>query len=132
MEKRDLITRLKEVIREEVQLAINENEYKYGGILDPKDFDPVDPEVHVVGFGTMTRSALRSEIVKRLGSIYATAKDAAAGKSNSYDKYNALSTDLGPTGIINQLIKAEVEIANQLENMRSQGGRRPIPIPKQY
>jgi len=31
-----------------------------------------------------------------------------------------------------QLIKAEVEIAEQLEALRTQGGRRTTPIPKQF
>lgn len=132
MEKRDLVHRLKAVIKEEVRMALNETEYKYGGLLDPKDFDPVDPEVHIVGYGTMSRSALRDEIARRLGGLYKTARNAAAGGEQSYDKYNALAGDLESGGVLNQLINAEIEIANQLENMRSQGGRRPIPIPKQY
>jgi hypothetical protein len=124
--------RLKTVIKEEVHMALNETEYKYGGLLDPKDFDPIDPEVHVVGYGTMTRSALRDEIARRLGGLFKTAKNAAGGGEQSYDKYNALASDLKNGGVLNQLVSAEIEIANQLENMRSQGGRRPIPIPKQY
>jgi hypothetical protein len=60
-----------------------------------------------------------------------TAKDAATGGSNSYDKFKSLEGVLEPNGVLQQQIKAEREISDQLEQLRSKGGRRAIPIPKQ-
>ena len=56
MKKQDLRNRLKQLIKEEVGSVIAERSYRYGGLLDPDKFDPVDPEIHIVGFGTMARS----------------------------------------------------------------------------
>ena len=60
-----------------------------------------------------------------------TAKDAATGGSNSYDKFKSLEGVLEDKGVLMQQIKAEQEIANELEQLRTKGGRRAIPIPKQ-
>ena len=87
MNKQDLRNKLKTIIVKEVTSVLAERSYKYGGLLDPDTFDPVDPEIHIVGFGTMARSSLRQEIVTRLEGAYKTAKDAAAGGPNSYDKF---------------------------------------------
>ena len=59
MKKSDLKNKLKSIVKEDVSSLLAERDYKYGGLLDPEDFDPVDPEVHIIGFGSMTRSALR-------------------------------------------------------------------------
>ena len=131
MKKSDLKNKLKSIVKEEVSSLLAERDYKYGGLLDPDDFDPVDPEVHVIGFGTMARSALRQDIVRRLQGALKTAKDAATGGSNSYDKFKSLEGVLEPNGVLQQQIKAEREISDQLEQLRSKGGRRAIPIPKQ-
>tara|TARA_R110002012_G_scaffold257840_1_gene438132 strand:+ start:886 stop:1284 length:399 start_codon:yes stop_codon:yes gene_type:complete len=131
MNKTDLRDKLKNIVKEEVSSMLSERDYKYGGLLDPENFDPVDPEVHIIGFGTMTRSALRQEIVRRMTGATKTAKDAATGGSNSYDKFKSLEGILEPNGVLLQQIKAEREISQQLEQLRSQGGRRAIPIPKQ-
>ena len=128
--KDDLKNKIKEIIKEEVTSIVNENQYEYGGLLDPEDFDPNDPELHVTGFGTMTRSALRNEITKRIAGLYRSAKD-AAGSQDAVDKYRALQGDLESRGVLMQLINAELEVAEQLEAMRTKGGRRAIPIPKQ-
>ena len=90
MNKTDLRNKLRELIVEEVNSVLTERSYKYGGLLDPDKFDPIDPEIHIVGFGTMTRSSLRQEIVSRLEGALKTAKDAAAGGPNSYDKFTNL------------------------------------------
>ena len=121
----------KTIIVEEVNSILAERSYKYGGLLDPEKFDPIDPEIHIVGFGTMARSSLRQEIVTRLEGAYKTAKDAAAGGPNSYDKFKSLEGVLEDKGVLMQQIKAEAEIANELEQLRIKGGRRAIPIPKQ-
>ena len=131
MKKSDLKNKLKSIVKEEVSSLLAERDYKYGGLLDPDDFDPVDPEVHVIGFGTMARSALRQDIVRRLQGALKTAKDAATGGNNSYDKFKSLEGVLEPNGVLQQQLKAEREISEQLEKLRSQGGRRAIPIPKQ-
>tara|TARA_R100001163_G_C4933198_1_gene108249 strand:+ start:79 stop:477 length:399 start_codon:yes stop_codon:yes gene_type:complete len=131
MKKQDLKNRLKHLIIQEVKDVIAERSYQYGGLLDKENFDPVDPEVHIVGFGTMARSALRKEIVTRLEGALNTAKSAAAGSDTSYDSYKSLEGVLEDKGVLMQQIKAEQEIANELEQLRTKGGRRSIPIPKQ-
>jgi hypothetical protein len=131
MKKQDLKNKLKGIIIQEVKSVLAERSYQFGGLLDPEKFDPVDPEVHIVGFGTMARSALRKEIVTRLEGALNTAKSAAAGSDTSYDSYKSLEGVLEDKGVLMQQIKAEQEIANELEGLRTKGGRRAIPIPKQ-
>ena len=132
MDKQDLLNRIKGLVKEEVSSLLSERNYQYGGLLDPDNFDPVDPEIHIVGFGTMARSSLRREIATRLEGALKTAKDASAGGPNSYDKYKSLEGVLEDKGVLMQQIKAEVEITNQLEQLRIKGGRSAIPIPKQF
>jgi len=132
MNKQDLANRIKGLVKEEVASVLSERNYKYGGILDPENFDPVDPEVHIIGFGTMTRSALRTEIATRIEGALKTAQDAAAGGENSFDKYKSLEGVLTEKGVLMNQIKAEVEISQQLEGLRTKGGRRSQPIPKQF
>ena len=131
MKKQDLKNKLKGIIIQEVKNVLAERSYRYGGLLDPEKFDPVDPEVHIIGFGTMARSALRKEIVTRLEGALNTAKSAAAGSDTSYDSYKSLEGVLEDKGVLMQQIKAEQEIAEELEQLRTKGGRRAIPIPKQ-
>ena len=131
MKNKDLKYKLKQIIHEEVRTVISEREYKYGGLLDPENFDPVDPEVHISGYGTMSRSALRREIVRRLEGSLRSAKSAAVGRSGSFEMYKNLSGDLEPNNTLSLLINAEIEVANQLEELRTKGGRRAEPIPKQ-
>ena len=132
MNKSDLKNKLKTIVKEEVTSLLSERDYKYGGLLDPTNFDPVDPEVHIIGFGSMTRSALRQEIVRRLQGALKTAKDAATGGSNSYDKFKSLEGVFEDKGVLMLQIKAEIEIAEELEKLRKKGGRRAQPIPKQF
>jgi len=101
-----------------------------GGLLNPKDFDPVDPEVHITGYGTMTRSALREEIARRLEMLTKSAKEAAAAET-SYANYESMLPLLTEKGMIASLIRAELAVADELESIRTQGGRRTTPIPKQ-
>jgi hypothetical protein len=129
--KNDLVNRLRAIIKEELSAVVAENTYTYGGLLDPKEFDPIDPEVHVTGFGTMVRSELRDEIKKRIMSLYKTAEDAAADEAKSYNKYKALRSELSDKAMLQQLINAELEISDQLESLRTKGGRRTVAIPKQ-
>ena len=132
MKKLDLKNKLKTIVKEEVSSLLAERDYRYGGLLDPENFDPVDPEVHIIGFGSMNRSALRQEIVRRLQGALQTAKDAATGGSNSYDKFKSLEGVFEDKGVLMLQIKAEQEIADQLESLRTKGGRRAQPIPKQF
>ena len=132
MNKSDLHNRLKSLIKEEVESSITERSYVHGGLLDPDNFDPVDPEVHIKGFGTMTRSSLRTEIATRIEGAMKTAKDASLGGSNSFEKYKSLEGVFEDKGVLMIQIKAEIEISNQLEGLRTKGGRRAQPIPKQF
>ena len=128
----DLKNKIYTIIKEEVKSVLSERSYRYGGLLDPDKFDPVDPEIHIRGFGTMSRSSLRTEIATRLEGALKTAKDASAGGPNSYDKYKSLEGVLEDKGVLMLQIKAEQEIAEQLESLRKKGGRRAQPIPKQF
>ena len=132
MNKRDLANRIKGLVKEEVDSVLSERSYVHGGILDPENFDPVDPEVHIVGFGAMSRSSLRTEIATRREGALKTAKDAAAGGSNSFDKYKSLAGVFEDKAVLMLQINAEIEIANQLESLRTKGGRRAQPIPQQF
>ena len=93
--------------------------------------DPNDPEIYIKGFGTYTRSALRLQIARRLKSIADTAKKAAKGGPMANTYYKNLESLVGEGSIIISLIKSELETANELETMRTKGGRRSMPIPKQ-
>jgi len=132
MKNKDLINRIKGLVKEEVNTVLSERTYKFGGLLDPDKFDPVDPEIHIVGFGTMSRSSLRKEIATRIEGALKTAQDASIGGENSYDKYKSLEGVFEDKGVLMLQIKAEIEIANQLESLRTKGGRRAQPIPKQF
>ena len=132
MNKSDLHNRLKDIIKEEVGNALNERSYQAGGLLDPENFDPINPEVHIVGFGTMARDYLRKEIATRLEGALKTASDAAKGGSMSYDKFKSLISLIDDKSVLQLQIKAEIEVAEQLEKLRKKGGRRAQPIPKQF
>ena len=132
MNRQDLANRIKHLVKEEVGTVLSERSYQYGGILDPENFDPVDPEVHIVGFGAMSRSSLRTEIATRIEGALKTAKDAATGGSNSFDKYKSLAGVFEDKAVLMLQINAEIEIANQLESLRTKGGRRAQPIPQQF
>ena len=132
MNRQDLANRIKHLVKEEVSTVLSERSYQYGGILDPENFDPVDPEVHIVGFGAMSRSSLRTEISTRIEGAMKTAKDAAAGGPNSFDKYKSLAGVFEDRAVLMLQINAEIEIANQLESLRTKGGRRAQPIPQQF
>lgn len=130
MKKNDYKNRIREMIAEELQNVLNESSYRYGGLLDPKDFDPIDPEVHVVGFGSMTRSQLRDGIASRIAAMSKTAADAVTAE-DAYRKYKSLLGLIEEKSVIQQMIRAEIEVAEQLEALRKKGGRRSTPIPPQ-
>ena len=130
MHGKDLKNKLLEIIKEEVRLVVNEAEVS--SLADPKKMDPNDPEIYVKGFGTYTRSALRLQIANRLKTIADTAKKAAAGGPMSATYYKNLDSLVGEGSIISALIKAELETADELEALRKKGGRRSMPIPKQF
>ena len=46
--------------------------------------------------------------------------------------YKNLESLVGEGSIIISLIKSELETAAELESMRTKGGRRSMPIPKQF
>jgi hypothetical protein len=130
MKHMDFKNKLREMIVEEMNNMLNETSYKYGGLLDPKDFDPIDPEVHIVGFGSMSRSQLRDGITSRIEAMSKTAADAASS-NDAYRKYKSLLALVQEKSVIQQMIRAEIEVAEQMEAMRTKGGRRSTPIPKQ-
>jgi hypothetical protein len=132
MDNKDLRTKLNQIIQEEIKSVLTERSYKYGGLLDPNNFDPIDPEIHIVGWGTLTRSALRREIARRIEGLAKTAKEAAAGGAGSFRKYSNLANDMNDKSVLTLMINAEIEVAEELEDRRKKGGRRATPIPKQF
>ena len=132
MHGKDLKNKLLDIIKEEVRLVVDEAAGKVSSLADPKKMDPNDPEIYVKGFGTYTRSALRLQIANRLKTIADTAKKAAAGGPMSATYYKNLDSLVGEGSIISALIKAELETAEELEALRKKGGRRSMPIPKQF
>ena len=122
--------KLRKLISEEITSIMMEASGRAGGLLNPKDFDPIDPEVHITGYGTMTRSSLRQEIARRLEMLTKSAKEAAAAET-SYANYESMLPLLTEKGMIASLIRAELAVADELESIRTQGGRRTTPIPKQ-
>ncbi len=132
MDKKDLLHKLSGIIQNEITNILNERSYKYGGLLDPDNFDPIDPEVHIKGWGTLTRSSLRKEIVQRLIGLSKTARSAAAGGPGSFRKFQGILNDVTVSSTLHNMLQAEIEISNELEDRRSKGGRRATPIPKQY
>jgi hypothetical protein len=127
---KDLKEKLRNLISEEIASVMMEASGRAGGLLNPKDFDPVDPEVHITGYGTMSRSALREEIARRLEMLTKSAKEAAAAET-SYANYESMLPLLTEKGMIASLIRAELAVADEMEAIRTQGGRRTTPIPKQ-
>lgn len=106
---------------------------KYGSLADPKKVDPIDPELVVKGFGSYTRSTLRDSIANRLSQLSKLAKDANASSdpevANQFMRN--LASALDPSNVLFHMVKADVEVSEQLEDMRKRGGRRSMPIPKQ-
>ena len=92
MKNNDLYNKLTNMINEELNIILNEETSKYGNLLKPDDFDPIDPQIHVVGFGTMSRNALRKEIVTRLEGALKSAKNAAMNPESAYDIYKTIET----------------------------------------
>mgnify|MGYP003135143091 CR=1 FL=1 len=124
--KLDLKNRIQEIIREEITTALQELD---GELLDREDFDPVDPDVKIKGFGTMPRSQLRREIADRLSGAVTTAKQGMA--NGDIELYASLKQLLAPTGVLHTLISAEISVGEELNAIRSRGGNRPTQIPKQ-
>lgn len=121
---------LRHIIKEEVSKVLQEQ--KIGGLLDPENFDPVNPDVEIPGFGTMDRNSLRMGIVSRLEGVLATAKNAAKGGPMTYKNYENIASLLSDNNVLLTMIRTEIAVADELESMRKRGGRRTIPIPKQY
>ena len=119
MRHQKLKNRLKQIIQEEVDLALNETSYKFGKLADPKEMDPNDPMVKVTGFATLNRTSIRNQIVDRLSGALATAKDAANGGTESYQAYKQLQSLISDAGILFKLIGAE-ELFLFLNNKRIQ------------
>ena len=49
---KDMKEKLRKLISEEITSIMMEASGRAGGLLNPKDFDPIDPEVHITGYGT--------------------------------------------------------------------------------
>lgn len=130
MNGQDFKNKLYKLIESEMRDALAESTGRYGSLTDPKNFDPLDPEVHITGYGVLLRSQLRTEIATRLKTMAKTAED-AAGSEISYNQYKTLSSLIGDKGVLTRFILAELDVADELESLRTKGGRRSIPIPKQ-
>jgi 5-formyltetrahydrofolate cyclo-ligase len=106
---------------------------KYGMIANPKNVDPVDPELIVKGFGSYTRSTLRDSVANRLTQLAKLAKDAnnASDPETANRLMRNLAAALDTSNVLYHMVKADVETAEELESMRTKGGRRSVPIPKQ-
>lgn len=125
--------KIRSLIREEIRYIMQENNIgKYGQLADPSVQDPIDPEINVKGFGSFTRSALRQGITTRLKTAYETAKKAEAGGPMTNNFYSNLRSIMGNMGVLYSMISAELDAAEELESKRQRGGRRSIPIPKQF
>ena len=122
---------IRKKLREEVAGVIKEEKI-YGSLADPSDFDPIDPEINVKGFGTYSRTQLRDSIATRLAAAAATAKKAAAGGPMSHTMYRNLRGILGEMSALYYMVSAELDVADEMEAIRKKGGRRTSPIPKQY
>jgi hypothetical protein len=121
------------LIREEIHRIMQEdNINRYGQLADPNTDDPIDPEINVKGFGSFTRTALRQGITARLKTAYETAKKAETGGAMTNTFYRNLRNMMGDMGVLYTMISAELDVAEELESKRKRGGRRSIPIPKQY
>jgi len=79
----------------------------------------------------MARSALREEIVTRLEGALKSAESAASNPSVAYDTYKTLEGILGEESVLMLQMRADIEVSEQLEELRKKGGRRAIPIPPQ-
>jgi hypothetical protein len=124
-----------EDIRKKLRLevaGIIKEEKVYGVLADPKEFDPIDPEINVAGFGTYSRTALRKGIASRLKAAAVTAEKAANGGPMSHSMYRNLRGILGEMSALYYMVQAELDVSEQLESIRKKGGRRDQPIPKQY
>jgi hypothetical protein len=130
MNGKDFKNKLYKLIESEVRDALSEGTGRYGSLADQKNFDPVDPEVHITGYGVLLRSQLRSEIANRLATMSKTAQD-AAGSDMPYNQYKSMLTLIGEKGVLTRFILAELDVADELESLRTKGGRRSTPIPKQ-
>ncbi len=131
MKNNDLYNKLTNMINEELNIILNEETSKYGNLLKPDDFDPIDPQIHIVGFGTMSRNALRKEIVTRLEGALKSAKNAAMNPESAYDIYKTIEDTIGDDSVLMLQMRADNEVSDQLEALRTKGGRRAIPIPPQ-
>jgi hypothetical protein len=57
--------------------------------------------------------------------------ETAAGDDTPYRTYRNILSLIDEKSVLKQMIRAEIEIAEELEAMRTKGGRRATPIPKQ-
>jgi hypothetical protein len=123
---------IRKIVKEEYSKLMEESG-KYGTLANPKNVDPIDPELIVKGFGSYTRSTLRDSIANRLQQLSKLAKDAnsAQDPETANRLMRNLAAAIDPSNVLFHMIKADVEISEQMEEMRTKGGRRSMPIPKQ-
>jgi hypothetical protein len=123
---------IRKIVKEEYNKLMEESG-KYGTLANPKNVDPIDPELIVKGFGSYTRSTLRDSIANRLQQLSKLAKDAnsAQDPETANRLMRNLAAAIDPSNVLFHMIKADVEISEQMEEMRTKGGRRSMPIPKQ-
>lgn len=123
---------IRKIIREEYNKLMEASD-QYGSLANPKNIDPNDPEIIVKGFGSYSRTALRDSIASRLSELSKLAK--SANTSTDPETANRLMRNLAAAletnNALYHMVKADVDVAEQLESIRTKGGRRSMPIPKQ-
>jgi hypothetical protein len=123
---------IRKIIKEEYE-KLTEASGKHGMLANPSKVDPLDPEIIVKGFGSYTRSTLRDSVANRLSQLSKLAKDAntASDPETANRLMRNLASALNSSNVLYYLVQADVEASEELESLRTKGGRRSIPIPKQ-
>lgn len=123
---------IRKIIKEEYE-KLTEASGKHGMLANPNKVDPMDPEIIVKGFGSYTRSTLRDSVANRLSQLSKLAKDAnsASDPETANRLMRNLASALNSNNVLYYLVQADVEASEELESLRTKGGRRSIPIPKQ-
>ncbi len=114
-------SRIKEIIKEELEGPV-------GRIADPRSFDPEDPQVIVRGAGTYRRSHVRKKINAMLADL--SDRSRLARSASDYQVIDRLIYQ--KWGNLKHFLQAELDVAEELEQMRRRGGIRSRGISKQY
>jgi hypothetical protein len=114
-------------------IRINIDEKTFMGKLedDGPKMDVLDPSIVIDGFRTMKRSTAIEFLYRRLDGLTKSLRSANTPEQ-IYTRAKSLRDSLDPrTGEIFATVQALIDVAEELEAIRSKGGRRDVPIPKQ-